>query len=85
MALTGLAQSLHSFVWGYGVDWLGTITSFVYLGVWGLTGLIVTSVVYLGGMEVEWLDTVTSVVFLVGMGVDWLDTVTSVVYLVGMH
>ena len=95
--MTGLAQSLQSFIWGYGVDWLDshfsrcsggmevdwldTVTSVVYLGVWGLTGLIVTSVVYLGGMEVEWLDTVTSVVFLGCIGVDWLDTVTAVVYL----
>jgi uncharacterized metal-binding protein len=65
-----------------GVDWLvDTVTSVVYLGVWGLTGLIVTSVVYLGGVDVEWLDTVTSVVFLGCIGVDWLDTVTAVVYL----
>ena len=31
--LTGLAQSLLSFIWGVCVDWLGTVTSVVYLGV----------------------------------------------------
>ena len=65
MALTGLAQSLQSFIWGVCVDWLGTVTSVVYLvvcvdwlgshfcrlsGGYVFTGLAVTSVVYLGGM-----------------------------------
>jgi hypothetical protein len=31
-ALTGLAQSLQSFIWGVCVDWLDTVTSVVYLG-----------------------------------------------------
>ena len=46
--LTGLTQSLQSFIWGMGIDWLDTVTS----------------VVYLGCMEVDWLGTVTSIVYL---------------------
>ena len=56
--LTGLTQSLQSFIWGMGIDWLDTVTS----------------VDYLGGMGVDWLDTVTSVVYLGGMGVNLLDS-----------
>ena len=34
-----------------GLEWLGTVTSVVYLGGMGLTGLTVTAFVYLGGMR----------------------------------
>ena len=37
--LTGLTQSLQSFIWGMGVNWLDTVTSVVSLGVWGLNRL----------------------------------------------
>jgi hypothetical protein len=52
------------------VDWLETVTS----------------VVYLGGMGIDWLHTLTGLTqliqsFIWGMGIDWLDTVTSVVFL----
>ena len=46
--LTGLTQSLQSFIWGMGIDWLDTVTSVVFLGVWRYTDFTVTSVVYLG-------------------------------------
>jgi hypothetical protein len=42
--LTGLTQSLQSFIWGMGIDWLDTLNGFtqslqsIILGVWGLTG-----------------------------------------------
>ena len=39
MGLTGLTQSLQSFIWGYEVDRLDRVTSVVYLGDMGLTGL----------------------------------------------
>ena len=37
--LTGLTQSLQSFIWEVCVDWLGTVISVVYLGIWKSTGL----------------------------------------------
>ena len=50
MALTGLTQSLQSFIWGE----------------WKLTGLTqsLQSFIGGGGMGLEWLDTVPSVVYL---------------------
>jgi hypothetical protein len=81
MALTGLAQSLQSFIWGVCVDWLGS--HFCRLsGGYVLTGLAVTSVVYLR-VCVDWLGTVTSIkrsliVVHLGLCVDWIGTVTSI-------
>ena len=84
-ALTGLAHSLQSFIWG----------------VWKSTGLTKSLQSCIrGGMGVNWLDTVTPVLYLGGgevwdlngltqslqsfvweVCVDWLGTVTAVVYL----
>jgi hypothetical protein len=52
MAFTGLTVTSVVSLRDMGVDWLvDTVTSVVYLGVWGLAGLRVTSVVYLGGRK----------------------------------
>ena len=66
MALTGLAQSLQSFIWGV-VDWLGTFTSVVYMGGMAFTGLAQSLHSFIWGYGVDWLGTVTSVVYLGGM------------------
>jgi hypothetical protein len=78
--LTGLAQSLLSFIWGVCVDWLGTVTSVVYLRVcvdWlgTVTSIKRSLIVVHLGLCVDWIGTVTSI------KVDCLITVNSVVYL----
>jgi hypothetical protein len=85
MALTGLAQTLQSFIWGVCVDWLGS--HFCRLsGGYVLTGLAQSLQSFIGGYVLTGLAQSLQSYKLgggKGYGVDWLGTVSSVFHMGG--